>query len=75
MTNGTIELTEIERLKMENYALKFNMLQSQINTIVAERAAFIKVIEADHPGYVWTDQNGLVAQGIAASAAGLHEVK
>lgn len=60
MQNGTNELTEVEKLRMENFALKHNMLQSQIQMVIAERVNFIESINENHPGYVWDEQKGLV---------------
>lgn len=57
--NGT--LTELERLKLENFALKHNAVQQQLQTNLAARSAFIQEMEAAHPGYRWDEQNGLVA--------------
>lgn len=54
-----MQLSEIERLKMENFALKHNMLQSQLALITTERQAFIKSLEETHPGYYWDEQKGL----------------
>ena len=58
MTNG--ELTELERVKMENFALRNNALQQQLQVNLAQRIAFIQEIEAAHPGYKWDEQQGLV---------------
>ena len=58
MTTET--LTELEQAKLENFALKHNMLQQQQQQIVAMRAAYLKQVEAAHPGYVWDEQKGLV---------------
>ena len=60
MDNETTELTELERVKMENFALKHNSLQQQLNANLAQRAALIKEIEAAHPGHRWDEQRGLV---------------
>lgn len=54
------ELTEMERLKMENYALKVHMVQQQFQQLQMERAAFIHQLEKNHPGYEWREQEGLV---------------
>lgn len=56
-----MEMTETERLKMENFALRHQILQQQLQQIVAERAAYIKQIEAAHPGSEWDERQGLVA--------------
>lgn len=61
MTNGTAELSELERLKLENYALKYNMLQTQLQQIAAERQAYLRQLVADHPGYVWNEAQGVLA--------------
>jgi hypothetical protein len=69
MKNGAIknepaaeppQLSELERLKMENFALKYQTLQHQMQSVVTERTALIKQIEADHPGCTWDEQRGLV---------------
>lgn len=59
--NGKVEMTETERLKMENFALRYHVLQQQIQQILAERAAFIQQLEAAHPGSEWNEQQGLIA--------------
>lgn len=51
-------LTELERVKMENFALKHNTLQQQIHGNMANRAAFIEHIEAAHPGHKWHEATG-----------------
>ena len=59
----TIEpLSELERTKMENFALKHNIMQQQLQQIVAERSAYIKQVEAAHPGCRWDEQRGLVKE-------------
>ena len=58
------QLTELERVKMENYALKPNSLQQQLQGNLIERAAFIRQIEAAHPGYQWDEQGGLVGKNV-----------
>lgn len=61
MNNGHAELTELERVKMENFALKHNAMQQQLQANMAERTNFIRAIEDAHPGYQWNEQEGLVA--------------
>jgi hypothetical protein len=56
------EVTELERVKLENYALKHNNLQRQLQDNLAERAAFIKEVEAAHPALRWDDQRGFVSK-------------
>ena len=58
--NGIDLLTDFERMKLENLALKHNALQQQIQAILAERNAYLKAIEAAHPGYRWQEGEGLV---------------
>jgi hypothetical protein len=57
-SNGT--LSEFERVKLENFALKNNILQQQVQANLLERVAFINTIEESHPGYRWSDPEGLV---------------
>ena len=54
------ELTELERTKLENFALKHNLVQAQLQRIVDERAAYIRQVEEAHPGCKWDEQKGLV---------------
>lgn len=56
------ELTELERTKLENFALKHNLVQAQLQRIVDERTAYIRQVEEAHPGCKWDEQKGLVAQ-------------
>lgn len=63
--NGT--LTELERVKLENFVLKHNAIQQQLQINLAARAAFIQEIEAAHPGYGWDDTQGLVPKEAAKS--------
>jgi|HubBroStandDraft_6_1064221.scaffolds.fasta_scaffold1251735_2 hypothetical protein len=70
MDNGADQLTELERVKLENFALKHNALQHQSQANLMERAAFIRQIEAAHPGYRWNDQHGLVKVEAPAPAPG-----
>jgi hypothetical protein len=50
------ELTELERTKLENYALKHNLVQQQLQRIVVERTEYVKQIEENHSGYKWDEQ-------------------
>jgi hypothetical protein len=54
------ELTELERVKMENFTLKHNALQQQLQINLAERNAFIRQIVEAHPGCAWEESRGLV---------------
>lgn len=58
---STPELSELERTKLENFALKHNLVQQQLQRIVDERAAYIRLVEEAHPGCKWDEQKGLVA--------------
>lgn len=68
---STAELTELERVKMENFALKHQAIQQQQQANLQARAAFVRQIEAAHPGYKWNDQRGLVLEE-AANAVKSH---
>ena len=48
-------------MKLENFSLKHNAMQREMTANLAARAAFIQGIEAAHPGYRWTEEEGLVA--------------
>ena len=54
------ELTELERLKMENFNLRLLFMQQQIQHLQTERAVYISQLEMAHPGFEWDDQRGLV---------------
>jgi hypothetical protein len=54
------EISEFERVKMENYALRTVFMQQQLQQIQIERATFVQEMEAAHPGYEWQDPYGLV---------------
>lgn len=58
--NGAATMTEMERLQMENYALRHNLLQQQMQQVIAERTGYIKKLEAEHPGYAWDERQGLI---------------
>lgn len=68
MDNGKAELSELERLKMENFALKHSAMQQNLQANLMQRTAFIKEIEAAHPGYVWNEQRGLVPEDYNSDA-------
>lgn len=57
-SNGT--LTELERVKLENFALKHNAMQQQVQMNITARLAFIQEIVSAHPGYEWDESRGLV---------------
>jgi hypothetical protein len=67
MDNGNA-LTELEQTKLENYALKNNLLQQQLTANLAARTTFIRGIEAARPGYRWDEQQGLVPADDAVSS-------
>ena len=54
------QISELERVKLENFALKHNSLQRQLNDNLAERTAYIKEVAAAHPTLRWDDQRGFV---------------
>ena len=56
--NGT--LSELERVKLENFALRHNTLQQQIHVNLTARGAFIRELEVAHPGYRWEDEQGVL---------------
>lgn len=61
MANEAAEqISELERVKLENFALKHNSLQRQLNDNLAERTAYIKEVAAAHPTLQWDDQRGFV---------------
>lgn len=57
------ELSEVERLKLENLNLKQFALEIQLQQVMAERARLIKQIEEDRPGWRWKEPNGFVWEG------------
>lgn len=52
------ELTELERVKMENFALRFHVSQQQMTQVQNDRAAFIQQMTAARPGFYWKDPEG-----------------
>jgi hypothetical protein len=56
----SFELTEMERLKLENMTLRMMFLQQQTQQLQAERASLISKIEETHPGSEWREGYGLV---------------
>jgi hypothetical protein len=62
------ELSELERVKMENYTLRVLYMEQQVQQVRAERAAFVVQIENDHPGYEWSEGHGLVEKEELESA-------
>jgi len=56
------QITEFEKLKLENIQLKFSLLQVQQKQLQAEYQSTIQAIVAEHPGYQWDPQtSALVA--------------
>ena len=56
MVNGS--LTEVELLRLENFALKHANLQQAIQQNLAARTKYIQGVEAAHPGYQWNEPSG-----------------
>jgi hypothetical protein len=55
-----MEMTEVERLKMENLNLKRFALEVQMQQVNAARLNLIAELEIAHPGYEWDEQRGFV---------------
>lgn len=53
------ELTELQRVKLENFAMKHQLLQQQITANMNERSDLIRSLEAEHPGWKWEEGVGL----------------
>jgi hypothetical protein len=56
-------LTEVERLKLDNYNLRIHILQQQVQQMLIERDTHLRSIEAAHPGFEWSETEGLVEKG------------
>ena len=56
------ELTELERVKMENFALRIMFMQQQLQQMQIERANFIHHLEDKYIGYKWSEAEGLVRE-------------
>jgi hypothetical protein len=56
--NGIATLTELEITKLENFALKHAGLQQAIQNNLAARTKYIEKIEAERPGYFFSEQTG-----------------
>jgi hypothetical protein len=54
------ELTEIERLKLENFTLRHITFEAQLRQNQLDRAVFLKSLEETYPGWRWQDPEGLV---------------
>ena len=54
------ELTELQRVKLENFAMKHQLLQQQMGANMNERSDHIRSLEAEHPGWKWEESVGLV---------------
>lgn len=52
------QLTEIERLKLENIQLKFQQTQQAANNLQGEYQQEVALINAAHPGYRFDTQTG-----------------
>jgi hypothetical protein len=50
----------MQKLKLENFALRQLAFQSQVRQNELDRAQFIHGIEQAHPGWRWQDPQGLV---------------
>jgi hypothetical protein len=60
MTGNNGELTDFEKTKLENFMLKHNALQQQMQANLNARQIFITVLLDAHPGYAWDESAGLV---------------
>lgn len=54
------ELSEIERLKLENLNLKRYALEMQLQQVLTERVNLIRVLEQSRPGWHWKEPVGFV---------------
>lgn len=54
------DLTETERLKLENVALKKALLESQMQLVRDEHTSLVKQLERDRPGWRWQEPQGFV---------------
>lgn len=74
-TTPAPQLTEIQKLKMENLTLKFNQLQAQIRDAQQEQQklgeeykALVAEVSKEHPGYSVDAQGNLVKVPTKATA-------
>ena len=49
------ELSEVERLKLENLTLKRYALELQLQHLLRERENLIRQIEGTRPGWLWRE--------------------
>lgn len=47
------QLSELERAKLENLQLKFQLLNAQQQQLQAAYSGLVQQIQAEHPGFVW----------------------
>lgn len=52
------QLTETQRLQVENLQLKNTLLQRQMAEIQAEFSALVEAIDKEHPGWLYNPQAG-----------------
>jgi hypothetical protein len=62
------ELTELERVRLENNTLRIVLLQQQLQQVQNERGLLIRQLEAMHPGHEWREGYGLVEKEEPESA-------
>jgi hypothetical protein len=54
------ELTEVQKLKLENFTLRHIAFEAQLRQNQLDRAQFLHSVELEHPGWRWQDPQGLV---------------
>jgi hypothetical protein len=53
-------LTEVERLKLENFTLRHMAFEAQMRQNQFDRAVFLRLLEETYPGWRWQDPEGWV---------------
>ena len=57
VTEALPQLTELERTRLENLQLKFQLLQQQQQQLQQSYADTVRQIQTEHPGYIFDAQS------------------
>lgn len=62
------QITELERTKLENLGLKFQLLQQQQQQLQQSYAETVRQIQTEHPGYIFDAQTSTLRKQPAPAA-------
>lgn len=69
------QLSEVERLKIENLTLKAQALQGQLQELNRQYSELVGQITAEHPGYIYNPTNSSLVPALHVDAAPAGEPK